>query len=975
MAEPDLSQYDPVFQAAGNEWNIDPTLLKAVAAQESGGRTSAVSSKGAQGLMQITPDTQKYLGVTDPNDPVQSIYGAAKYLSEGLDKEGSPEGALLYYHGGPGWRQAYGPESRAYVPGVTAHYVALKPPDQTQDVPAASTGPLIVGDSLASKGGLGGSGVIGASPKAVLGNVTALPGDQVNGRDVVLSSGASNDPSQAGLLEQQIKALQDKGAKSVTVVGVGDAPKLQGVNDGLAATAGRFGANFVPLDTTQLSPDRVHPTQQGYRTLLAAATPKVATDASPAPAGSQGQGKAMASSDLPSWLPPAPQASGGASAAPSAAATSAGNGAANTPAATTPSDTLPSWLPPAPKSSTPTQQEPSWSAYGDATGGDQNLPSWMMQGPAGQTVDEKVRNLLAPAPNTTYGDVLPLARDDKTGEIRLAMPNALRAPLIGLTGGGGWSQSGNITVDPVTGAERLSPEAASVAPFAATPLRFGASPGLGNALIDTTRAPTLPPDIVSPDLAARQAARAATAPMAEAPYYRQYVDPTEPFTYSAPSTGWPAGTEHWAEAPSTPVPSRYTEPDVSPASPPSSTSASASGQGPQPVGAQATPPGAATLTPAEVAAYRATAEGNKLLENQRVGEPDRTAYVPGVTPNSAELEQTATAARELKSLGITSPEASNEAKLAAQANNDARTSYFNDTARSPVDIQKAEADRAAQADADLKATWANKTDADASSVLDTADAIKSSPDGRRPAVRSAVDSITNELTDANGNLITDPEQLYGVRKHIDDLLSKEGQRETPLAARATASLQALKDQLDTVIEAAAPGFKQYLKNFSDASKPIDEMHVLQDAAPGLFKGPNATLRYSDFQRFMKNVVDMRNTQGVNPYKSISDDTMQRLWNLRDDLRRSAGAQELARAPGSDTAPNIIDALKQYAKLGGSAAVDAAAAHLFGPAGPMMVRGAKAMLAPVTAQRTARAQMGRMREMLYPSNPLNPPPGP
>lgn len=576
MAEPDLSQYDPVFQAAGTEWNVDPTLLKAVAAQESGGRTSAVSSKGAQGLMQITPDTQKYLGVTDPNDPVQSIYGAAKYLSEGLDKEGSPEGALLFYHGGPGWRQAYGPESQAYVPGVTAHYVALKPPDQTEDAPAASTGPLIVGDSLASKGGLGGTGVIGASPKAVLGNVTALPGDQVNGRDVVLSSGASNDPSQAGLLEQQIKALQDKGAKSVTVVGVGDAPRLQGVNDGLAATAGRFGANFVPLDTTQLSPDRVHPTPQGYRTLLAAATPKVATDASPAPtpapAGSQGQGKAMASSDLPSWLPPAPQASGGTSAAPSAAATSAGNGAANTPAATPPSDGLPSWLPPAPKSSTPTQQEPPWSAYGDTTGGDQNLPAWMMQGPAGQTVDEKVRNLLAPAPHTEYGQVMPVARDTETGETRwgFIMPNMLRDPLLGLTGGGGWSQSGNITVDPVTGAERLSPEAASVAPFAATPLRFGASPGLGNALIDTTRAPTLPPDIVSPDLAARQAARAATAPMAEAPYYRQYVDPTEPFTYSAPSTGWPAGTEHWAEAPSTPVPSRYTEPDVSPAPPPGS---------------------------------------------------------------------------------------------------------------------------------------------------------------------------------------------------------------------------------------------------------------------------------------------------------------------------------------------------------------------------------------------------------------------
>lgn len=111
--QPTLDDLDPVFQAAGQEWNVDPTLLKAMATQESQGKTNAVSPKGALGLMQIMPDTAKSLGVTDPNDPVQSIWGAAKYMSNALDKEGSAEGALLNYHGGDGWRQAFGPESRA----------------------------------------------------------------------------------------------------------------------------------------------------------------------------------------------------------------------------------------------------------------------------------------------------------------------------------------------------------------------------------------------------------------------------------------------------------------------------------------------------------------------------------------------------------------------------------------------------------------------------------------------------------------------------------------------------------------------------------------------------------------------------------------------------------------------------------------------------------------------------------------------
>lgn len=335
----DLSAYDPVFEAAGREWNVDPKLLKAMATQESGGNPRAVSKAGAQGLMQIMPATAKSLGMTDPTDPVQSIYGAAKYMNEALDKEGSAEGALLYYHGGPGWRQAYGPESKGYVPAVTAHYKALTqdqgaaqppaaqpPPAPSQPTPAptqptvaasafgpgafvaraaptqpatappataqvsappatapppvaASGGqqngsPLIIGDSLASKDGLGGSGVVGASPKAVLSSINALSPDQVAGRDVVLSSGASNNPAQASLVYEQIQALKKKGAGNVTVVGVGDRSDFGGVNDTLELVTGRAGGRFVALPAGSLSRDRVHPTRRGYNALLASVLPQ-----------------------------------------------------------------------------------------------------------------------------------------------------------------------------------------------------------------------------------------------------------------------------------------------------------------------------------------------------------------------------------------------------------------------------------------------------------------------------------------------------------------------------------------------------------------------------------------------------------------------------------------------------------------------------------------------------------------------------
>ena len=111
----------------------------------------------------------------------------------------------------------------------------------------------------------------GAAPQAVLSSVLALPEDQVRGRDVVLSSGASNNPAQVQLVSQQIDALKAKGATSVTLMGVGDRSDLSGVNDTLAQIAQAKGARFIPLAPGNLSPDRVHP--QDYNQVASSALP------------------------------------------------------------------------------------------------------------------------------------------------------------------------------------------------------------------------------------------------------------------------------------------------------------------------------------------------------------------------------------------------------------------------------------------------------------------------------------------------------------------------------------------------------------------------------------------------------------------------------------------------------------------------------------------------------------------------------
>lgn len=99
-------------------------LALALVKQESGGKQSAVSPKGAIGAMQLMPGTAKELGV-DPADPVQNVRGGVTYLKQQLDRFGTPELALAAYNAGPGAVAKHGgvppyAETRDYVSKVSA---------------------------------------------------------------------------------------------------------------------------------------------------------------------------------------------------------------------------------------------------------------------------------------------------------------------------------------------------------------------------------------------------------------------------------------------------------------------------------------------------------------------------------------------------------------------------------------------------------------------------------------------------------------------------------------------------------------------------------------------------------------------------------------------------------------------------------------------------------------------------------------
>jgi len=117
--------YARLFQREGAEHGVQPALLAAIAKQESGYDPRAVSSAGAQGLMQLMPATAAGLGVGDSFDPAQAVDGAARLMKSLLAEFGRVDLALAAYNAGPGAVHRYDgippyPETQNYVTSVQA---------------------------------------------------------------------------------------------------------------------------------------------------------------------------------------------------------------------------------------------------------------------------------------------------------------------------------------------------------------------------------------------------------------------------------------------------------------------------------------------------------------------------------------------------------------------------------------------------------------------------------------------------------------------------------------------------------------------------------------------------------------------------------------------------------------------------------------------------------------------------------------
>ncbi|MFC5308768.1 transglycosylase SLT domain-containing protein [Azospirillum picis] len=110
------AEIQAMVQKMAPTYGLDPELVLAVIAVESGYRVDAVSEKSAMGLMQLIPETAERFGVTKPYDPEQNLRGGMKYLrwllayfdgnvTFALAGYNAGEGAVLQYKGVPPYRE------------------------------------------------------------------------------------------------------------------------------------------------------------------------------------------------------------------------------------------------------------------------------------------------------------------------------------------------------------------------------------------------------------------------------------------------------------------------------------------------------------------------------------------------------------------------------------------------------------------------------------------------------------------------------------------------------------------------------------------------------------------------------------------------------------------------------------------------------------------------------------------------------
>jgi hypothetical protein len=282
-----------------------------------------------------------------------------------------------------------------------------------------------------------------------------------------------------------------------------------------------------------------------------------------------------------------------------------------------------------------------------------------------------------------------------------------------------------------------------------------------------------------------------------------------------------------------------------------------------------------------------------------------TPTVPGVTPTTAAAAKDyglAGAERTLATLEPTGRFSEVYAK-----NNAARNILLDKFVENSAtrDVLKLAEDKRNLITSELRdKAFANSQPVAINPINETIDSILKSPSGARQVIESVFTDLKGRIQKVAKDGNADPAYLYEIRKDINDIITGKAKGDLSMNARGQAmkELMSLRNAMDDVIEAGAPGFRDYKNTFAQMSKPVNQIETLRDIKSSVATGtedPTTGFRGIAPVKFRKLVDDASGDLE----KTLSKTQFNVLRNISDDIDRSLVIDKVKPA-GSDTFKNF-----------------------------------------------------------------------
>lgn len=309
---------------------------------------------------------------------------------------------------------------------------------------------------------------------------------------------------------------------------------------------------------------------------------------------------------------------------------------------------------------------------------------------------------------------------------------------------------------------------------------------------------------------------------------------------------------------------------------------------------------------------------------------------PEVVPGSAPT--TAAAAGDVGLAGLQrtvlnrNPGLAAEAAERASTQNEARTRVLEAIAGNQGKIAAAEEARNAATGAMREAALDRAGNIEAQSLIGGIDNLLADPNNAGLLVQRALRQFRGQIADTAQDGAINARALYAIRKDINDVLGGKLQGESGNLKRASSQLIGVKSMIDDAIESASnrvtpsaergiatgqagaagadgltsgkpsASWREYLRQYSDQSVPIDQMKTLEDVMQRVQTGAmdtrgNLVMSSAKLNNILKK-------DGAELARTLSADQMQVLRNLQADLNASTLANTAGKAVGSNTVQNL-----------------------------------------------------------------------